>query len=36
MRVYGGALGRVYDRLWGVPVAATLCLMLLTGHLAAA
>jgi uncharacterized membrane protein len=33
LRVYGGALGRVYDRLWGVPVVATLCLMFLTGHL---
>jgi Planctomycete cytochrome C/Leucine rich repeat len=33
LRVYGGALRRVYDRFWGVPVAATLCLMFLTGHL---
>jgi hypothetical protein len=29
----GAALDRGYDKLWGVPVAATLCLMFLTGHL---
>jgi hypothetical protein len=29
----GAALDRAYDKLWGVPVAAVLCLMLLTGHL---
>jgi hypothetical protein len=29
----GGALDRGYDKLWGVPVAAILFLMFLTGHL---
>lgn len=29
----GAALDRGYDKLWGVPVAATLFLMFLTGHL---
>jgi len=29
----GAALDRGYDKLWGVPVAAVLCLMFLTGHL---
>src|SRR6266853_2696630 len=29
----GAALDRGYDKLWGVPVAAILCLMFLTGHL---
>ena len=33
LRVNGGALGRVYAKLWGVPVAAVLFLMFLTGHL---
>jgi Planctomycete cytochrome C/Leucine Rich repeat len=29
----GAALDRGYDKLWGIPVAAVLCLMFLTGHL---
>src|SRR5258708_34891560 len=29
----GAALDRGYDKLWGVPVAAIVCLMFLTGHL---
>src|SRR5262249_45162057 len=29
----GAAVDRGYDKLWGVPVAAIVCLMFLTGHL---